>query len=142
MFLADELIFQAAEKSALADAEGAFAKQVAVLALCEPDSAQLREFLGKVLAAAHLDLSQDTLLAEIPSQEPHNIALDLRERKPRQVLVFGLPPRQLGLQLEMHPYQSVSFLDCTWLFADRVSVLEPDKVKKTQLWSALKKMFL
>ncbi|MFN0036459.1 MAG: hypothetical protein ACKVUS_15445 [Saprospiraceae bacterium] len=142
MLLSNELLFLAAEKTALAEAQGGFARQVMVLALQEPSDAANRDFLAKVLAAANLNLAQDALLAEMPAGEPRALAPDLKERQPKQVLVFGLSPAQLGLSFEVQAYQPISFYGCTWLFAHRLSAIESDKAKKTQLWAALKQMFL
>jgi len=142
MLLSNELLFQAAEKSACASATGGFARQLMVMALSEPTAAANRDFLAKVLAAANLDLAQDALLAEILTHEPITIAPDLTIQQPKQVLVFGLSPSQLGLSFEVQPYQPLQFYGSTWLFADKLSVLEPDKQKKGQLWAALKQIFL
>lgn len=142
MLLANELVFFAAEKTALNQAEGGFARQVMVLMLEENNASANRDFLTKVLAAANLNLAQDTLLASIPADEPHALAPDLKERQPKQILVFGIHPAQLGLRLEFPTYQPFNFYGCTWLFADKLSVLEPDKNKKSQLWTALKQIFL
>lgn len=142
MMLSNELLFLAAEKTALADARGDYAKKVSVLVWEEPQALSNRDFLEKVLAAAQLDLTRDTLLAEIPGGEPRAIAPDLQEHKPAYLLIFGLPPSQLGLAIEPQPYQPLNFLGYTWLFADKLSAIEVDKAKKTQLWTALKQMFL
>ena len=142
MLLSKELLFFAAEKSALSKAEGGFARNVLVLMLEEPNAIANRDFLAKVLTAANLNLAQDALLAEIPAGESHTLAPDLQERQPKQVLIFGLSPAQLGLSFDIQAYQPFAFYGCTWLFADRLSALEPDKVKKSQLWVALKQMFL
>jgi hypothetical protein len=140
--LDQELIFLTAERSALTAAEGGFARQVAVLALAEPDfAAPNRAFLEKVLAAANIDLHKDALLAEMSASEPRNIAPDIREKKPKQVLVFGIKPAQLGVMVSAVPYQTFDFYGCSWLFADPLSAVEADKVKKGQLWAALKQMF-
>ncbi|MBL7807921.1 MAG: hypothetical protein JNN28_08915 [Saprospiraceae bacterium] len=142
MLFNQELIYIAAEKTALSNAEGNFARKVAVLALQEPSSAANREFLTKVLAAANLNLTQDTLLAEIPAQEPVCIAPDLQQRKPGHILVFGISPAQLGLSIQISLYQPTAFYGATWLFADALSTLEPDKNRKSQLWNGIKTMFL
>lgn len=143
MFSPDELIFHAPEHSAADFSEGNFARRIWVLALAEPDFSRAnRDFLEKVLAAAHLNLEKDTLFAEIPAALPVHFSTDLKRREPEQVLIFGLLPSQLGLAIEAPPYRPVSFYGVTWLFADALSVLEPDKNRKGQLWSALKQMFL
>jgi hypothetical protein len=142
MLLANELLFLTAEKSACANATGGFARQLMVLVLEEPNASANRDFLAKVLAAANLNLSQDALLAEIPAQESRALANDLKALAPKQVLVFGLTPAQLGLSFEVQTYQPLNFYGHTWLFAEKLSTLEPDKTKKTQLWTALKQIFL
>lgn len=142
MLFSNELIFIAAEKTVLDKAEGGFARNLLVLMLEEPQAAANREFLTKVLAAANLNLSQDALLAEIPTHEPRNLAPVLQSHQPKQVLIFGLSAAQLGLSFEVQAYQPVQFYGCTWLFADKLSTLEPDKTKKSQLWTALKQIFL
>ena len=142
MLLSNELLFVTAEKTALANAKGGFARQVAVLVLEEPSAISNRDFLDKVLTAAQLSLANDTFLAEIPAGELRAIAPDLMEYQPKQVLVFGLSAAQLGLSFEVQAYQPMAFYGCKWLFADNLSALESDKAKKTQLWTALKQMFL
>lgn len=143
MFSPDELIFIAPERIALDFSVGGFARQVWVLALAEPLSAAAnRDFLAKVLAASNLNLEKDTLFAEIPASESVSFSTDLQRKKPERVLVFGLSPAQLGLTIEVPLYKSISFYGLEWLFADALSVLEPDKNKKGQLWSVLKQMFL
>ncbi|MDO8366235.1 MAG: hypothetical protein Q7T20_05515, partial [Saprospiraceae bacterium] len=94
MLLSNDLLFLAAEKSAFAKAEGGFARHVAVLALEEANAKANRDFLAKILLAANLNLEQDALLAEISGTEPYALAAGLKERQPKQVLVFGLSPAQ------------------------------------------------
>lgn len=142
MLLSNELLFFAAEKSALAEAEGEFERQVAVIVMKEPNTTVNRDFLTKVLLAANLDLGKDALLAELPADQPYTLAPDLQELQPRQLIVFGFTPAQLGLSFEVKAYQPLAFYGCTWLFADKLSTIESDKLKKTQLWSALKQIFL
>lgn len=143
MFSSEELIFIAPEHTALYFSKGSFASRVWVFALDEGSAANAnRDFLAKVLAAANLNLEKDTLFAEIYASEPVHFSTDLKNKEPQQVLVFGLMPRQLGLTIDVPLYKPVSFYGATWLFADALSVLEPDKTKKSQLWSALKQLFL
>jgi hypothetical protein len=143
MFSPDELIFIAPERTASDLSEGGFARRIWVLALDEPaNSGANTDFLTKVLAAANLNLEKDTLFAAIPASEPVNFSTDLKRKQPEHVLVFGLHPSQLGLTIETPLYRPIAFYGVTWLFADALSVLEPDKSRKGQLWSALKQMFL
>jgi hypothetical protein len=143
MFSPDELIFIAPERSAVELATGSFVRRIWVLALAEPNPVNSNKiFLAKVLVAANLNLEKDTLFAEIPASMPIGFSTDLKTKHPERVLVFGLPPAQLGLTIEAQLYKPLAFYGADWLFADALSILEPDKNKKGQLWSALKQMFL
>lgn len=142
MILSNDQVFLAAERSAMAGAGGKFARQIFIISLQEPNSNENQAFVAKVLAAAQLNLEQDTLLSEIPAGEPRAIAPDIRELRPQFVLVFGIPAAQIGLSVQITPYQPLEYYGVRWLFADPLSVLAPDKNKKTQLWAALQKMFL
>ena len=143
MFSPDELIFLVPERTASDLSEGGFARRVWVLTLDEPaNSGADKDFLAKVLAAVNLNLEKDTLFAAIPAPEPVNFSTDLKRKQPEYVIVFGLQPSQLGLTIETPLYRPVAFYGVTWLFADALSELEPDKNRKGQLWLALKQMFL
>jgi len=142
MFVTDELLFVLPERAVESLAEGQFARRILVLALEESAALGNRDFLTKILAAAQLDLNRDCLFDQIPSGEPFSTPRFIREKHPAQVLVFGLPPAQLGLTAQIPLYQTIEFYNTQWLFADALSVLEPDKTKKGLLWTALKALFL
>jgi hypothetical protein len=142
MFSPKELIFATPAQLPNEIAKGGFAKGIWVLALAEAQQTGNTDFLKKVLGAAQLDLERDTLFAEIPENEPIDMAACLRIKPAAQVLVFGIPPKQLGLHLQAPAFQPFAFYGTTWLFADALSVLEPDKTKKGMLWTALKTMFI
>ena len=142
MFSSKELIFATPARLPNEIAQGRFAKGVWILFAAEEGSLDNIDFLKKVLAAAQLDLDGDTFFAEVPEAEPLDMAAALRIKPATQVLVFGIPPRQLGLHVEAPLFQPFSFYNTTWLFADALSILAPDKTKKGLLWTALKTMFL
>lgn len=142
MFTPKELIFVAPQRLPNEIAKGGFAKGIWVLAAAEPEQSDNLDFLKKVLAAAQLDLERDTLFAEIAPDEPVDMAACLRLKPADKVLVFGIPPEQLGLHIQAAAFQPIAFYGVTWLFADALSVLAPDKTKKGLLWTALKGMFL
>lgn len=141
MFPPEELIFHAAAATVLDLSEGDFAKNILILVLSEPNNANNRIFLSKVLLAAKLDLTTDTRFAEISVGQQVNCFSGLPE-PPKHILVFGLPPAQVGYYAASQLYQPINLHHCTWLFADALSVLEHDRNKKGQLWEAIKTMFL
>ena len=100
------------------------------------------DFLKKILLAAGLDLEQDTLLAQIQETEQSSFLPKAKEKHPDTVLVFGPSPEQIGLNIQIPRYQPTPFYGTVLLFADKLSALEPDKTRKTNLWQALKQMYL
>jgi hypothetical protein len=142
MFNEDELIYLAPEQSVLEGAEGSFARKALILVQAEPEFAGNRDFLTKVLSAVQLDLERDALLATATPGTALRLMPDLRKNQTEYVLVFGIPPAQLGLNIETSLYRTVFFYGIHWLFADKLSALEPDRAKKGLLWTALKQLFL
>ena len=94
-----------------------------------------------MLSAANLDLQADALFAELNAGQAINCFAGLAQR-PKYIFVFGLPPVQVGLQANVQLYQPVELQGTTWVFADALSVLEPDRDKKGKLWGILKALFL
>lgn len=143
MFSNDDLIFLAPEFPLLDHAEGNFARRILVVLAASDNPVEERQFLTKVLAAANLNLLQDTLLVDLPeSATAVSILPALKTKQPTHVLVFGLEPKTLGLTIQANWYQAFLFYHTTFLFAENLSALEPDKVRKGQLWRALQTMFL
>lgn len=142
MFSDSDLLFRLPENTILPRLGGDFARQIAILVLAEPDAPGNLPFLSKVLAAARLNLEKDTAFAEIQPGECVSFLPILKDKHATHLLVFGLSPAQLGLAVEMQLYQAQIFYGATFLWADRLSVLEPDKTRKGQLWQALQRIFL
>ncbi len=143
MYSPDDLILLAPDQSLFANAKGEFARQLLVISLADVTAtANNRFFLTKVLSAARLNLDQDALFVELPAGQPIGLLMDIRQKKPDHILIFGVEAAQLGLNMTILPYQPFVFRHMTFLFADALPVLEQNKEKKTQLWTALKSMFM
>lgn len=143
MYSAHDLLILAPEQTVYTTATGEFARQLLVLSLADPaTTGTTQAFLTKVLAAAQLNLTRDALFVELPLGQPIGLLADTRQKKPEQVLVFGLPAAQLGLNMDTVLYQPFVFQQITFLFADALSVLEDSREKKGALWTALKSIFL
>ena len=142
MFSDRDLIFRAPEHSILEFAKGGFAQRILIALRAEPEHPGQLEFLNKVLAAARLNLEKDTLWVEIQADEPVSILPAIKEKHAEHILVFGYKPVHLGIAADIPFYQPQTFYGATFLFADALSVLEPDKAKKGLLWQALQQIFL
>jgi len=142
MFSENDKIYKSEAKSLLETVRGEFAKSVLVVVQDESAHPGNLDFLKKILGAAGLDLEKDTLFAVIPESEPALILPVLKAKHPEQVLVFGPPPGQLGLNIQVPFYKPLAFMGVTFLFAENLSAIETDKTRKTNLCQALRQIFL
>lgn len=142
MFSERDLLFRIPEHSILEGARGGFAKQVWVLSGGAPNQPGALDFLSKVLTAARLNLERDTLFVDVSGHAPLSILPALKEKPGEYILVFGLTPAEIGLAAEIPRYIPYPFYGSTFLFADALATLEPDKVLKGKLWQALQQIFL
>ena len=142
MFFQNDQLFLAPEENILKRAKGNFAKQIFVFVLSEPEHPGNAGFLKKILAAAGLDLDTDALLVEVSSSDRVSFLPAVKDKHAGHILVFGLSPKQLGLHAEIPAFLPYPFYGATFLFADKLSVLEPDKTLKAKLWQALRQLFL
>ncbi len=138
MFPDNTPVFLAAEKSVTELGSGGYKRRI--LVLVSKGSEGDRVFVGRVLAAAELDTSEDTLYVEVPGDMPVNCFAGF-SAPPQFILSFGVSPVQAGCSARVSLYIPVQFNRATWLFSDSPSVLEPNRDKKSQLWSALKEIF-
>lgn len=141
MFSEKDLIFRAPEHTVLEFAGGGFARRILVIAGAGPEHPGSRDFLVKILAASRLNLERDTLFADVPTGQPLFIVPAIKQKHAEYILVFGLPPSLLGINAEMPLYQPRQFYGATFLFAESLAVLEPDKTRKGKLWQALQQIF-
>jgi hypothetical protein len=137
-----EVVYRIPEENILERTEGQFAKKIFVLVLKETNIPGNRAFLAKVLSAAGIELAQDTALVLADAGEILSLLPILHQKQAEKVLVFGFTPESIGLRLNATFYKPFIFYQATWLFADALSVLEPDRTLKGQLWTALKQIFL
>ncbi len=142
MFSEGDLIFRIPEQSILEKARGGFKRLIWVLVAERQGQPDSTGFLSKILTATQLNLEKDTLFVEIPTDKPTSVLPALKEKHGEFVLVFGLSPADIGLKANIPAYQPYLFYGSTFLFADALSVLEPDKTLKGKLWQGLQQMFL
>lgn len=142
MFSPNDLLFLAPDSTWLARAQGGFARRVLVVLRTEAEFPGGPAFIAKILSSARLELERDVLLAEIGPDERFSLLPAIQEKHPEHILVFGFSPDQCGLHLDLPLYQPAVFYQTNLLFADRLSVLEPDKGRKGLLWQVLKQWFL
>jgi hypothetical protein len=102
------------------------------------------QLLTKMLAAVGLSLAD----AAIVNLAHHPVRLDvLFEKLPAEVAIFfGTEPVELGLPMRFPQFQVQRWNHCTYLYVPPLQQLlgndEATRVLKTNLWVALKKIFI
>jgi DNA polymerase III psi subunit len=99
-------------------------------------------FLKKILSSIRIDLEKDALLFRAA---PHGILPTVAQLKSvspiEKVLVFGVSPQRLGFTFEYPMYKRLILNDCQYVFANKLSFLEPNKQAKNDLWKQLQLIF-
>ncbi len=142
MYSPEDLLFLAPDRDLMAFSTGAYARKIWLVVLEEPLFPGNKDFLVKILAAAQVNPEKDTLWTSVPIDTAIGLTSVLKLKQPDQILVFGLTPQMIGLQVDMPLYRPTEFYGATWLFSEALSVLEPDKSRKGLLWKALQQLFL
>lgn len=142
MYSPGDLLFPVPEENVMAIAEGGFARQVLAIVCNEESFAEGNLFLEKVLTAAGLNLQQDVALAAVAPGSAVSLFPFPEHKRPQVILVFGIEPKDLGLRIESAWYVPTDFYGTVFLFAHKLSELQPDTGKKGELWRALQQIFL
>lgn len=99
-------------------------------------------FLSKILAAVQLDLATDVLVLAAKSAPRFSLS-DLKQHQTfDKVIIFGFSPSQLGLQLQLQPYQLYTISNTQYLFTDSLETIAASTSLKGQLWKALQLLFV
>jgi hypothetical protein len=56
------------------------------------------------------------------------------------VILFGIPPKRLGIHADIKPYTVTEFYGFQFLFAEKLSAIKPSKEHREALWGELKQM--
>lgn len=142
MYSPEDLLFIAPDRDPVEFSTGAYARKIWLVVLEEPLFPGNKDFLVKILAAAQVNPEKDTLWTSVPVNISVGLTPTMKLKQPEHILVFGLTPQMLGLQVDIPLYKPTDFYGATWLFSEALSVLEPDKSRKGLLWKALQQLFL
>jgi hypothetical protein len=120
---------------------GSMNKGVLVVSCLRSDGEDDRIFLEKILSAAGMDLSNDVFWSAVDAEKGAYIGTQVDNKQWNRVLVFGLLPASLGINIEPIVYKPVQFNGCSWLFAENLPALARDPALKKKLWVALQALF-
>ena len=101
----------------------------------------IKLFLSKILNAVNLDIENDISFFSIFEKNIHFAEIN-RTIEIDKLLFFGIKSDEIGLHLNLKPYQIASWSGIEILLSESIEDLKNNKQKKQFLWSALQKMFL
>lgn len=116
-------------------------KKGLLIALNETENPELSAFLEKILKTVGFEMEQDTLRFWLTSPAPFWLKGLDRSHPFTHAILFGVMPRQAGLNLEAVLYKPLTISDKTFLFADNLSKIQNEPALKRPLWEALKILF-
>lgn len=93
--------------------------------------------LNKILEAVGLSIAKTFVISK------PNLGLNLlwRYLTVNKCLIFGIDTKELGLHINMEPYQPTTFNNKIVLLSNGIEDLKKHPEKKKQLWKALQNMF-
>lgn len=95
------------------------------------------ELLSKIMAALKFSLEADCQIFEV--EDEVHISNQIKDYQ--KILIFGIEPAALGLNMNYQPYK-INYLEGrTIIFSHALSELKVDDKKKSVLWKALQVMF-
>lgn len=111
-----------------------------VLVLTEIISEDEKAFLGKILSAVGLSLSQIDLLAT--QQTPYlDFTALMAQKTATKLISFGVAPSKLGWNVALAPYTLKNVSGIDFLLANDLATVSTDTSHKKNLWAALQIMF-
>lgn len=95
------------------------------------------QLLSKIMAALKFSLEDDCFVFEVDNA--YHLAPLLKEYQ--KIIIFGIDPEALGLNVPLHYYKINPLEQCTLLFSHPLGELKIDEKKKSSLWKSLQLMF-
>lgn len=105
------------------------------------DKDLLESFLPKILQAVKIDMQTESL-SIIHSNYPINILDQIKDLGVKNVISFGVSPKDLTLNLNPQLYTLLDISKVKFLFADKLDVISKQQDRKKLLWNHLQTIFL
>lgn len=96
--------------------------------------------LNNMISAIKFDPKSD--ISKLILKQGQSIILSNLQRDFNNILVFGVIPEQLGLNIEYKLYDILHFEKCRMLICDSIIEIKTVIQKKQLLWAKLQEMFL
>ena len=100
------------------------------------------EFLSKILSAIKYDMTQDVVLIAINPDAAIHLTQLTKTYDVFNILLFGIQPKDIGLNGQIPNYYPISINEKRILVADALAKISTNQSKKKDLWTALQRMFV
>jgi hypothetical protein len=138
----DYKVFAVSDSSEIKEKlSGKHQKQILIVYLDEKNP-DMDAFLSKILSAVKIQLETDCLILKV--EDVFNLpsfSLIKSLHTLKEVLVFGIKPKDLGLHFEAPQYLITEMSDHKFLFVDSLSVIFNTTERKKALWECLQILF-
>lgn len=143
----DTNIYQIPENEFIIDyIKGLNKKQYLIIFNCSSEEEKdLIPYLQKILSAISVQLEEDTLYLNLPDEKKISISHLIKINPVNKILIFGIKPEVLSLNIQVPTYTVFPFLEKKWLWSD--SLLEiflekkvTNRPKAGALWTALNEL--
>jgi hypothetical protein len=118
-------------------------KQFLIIFSCpEEEEKELTPYLHKILTALGVQMDDDTHYLNLPPGNEINLSHFLQHTATRKILLFGIQPHLLSLNIQIPPYTVFPFLGYKWLWADPLGDIFAERNQATRpkaaaLWTSL-----
>jgi len=121
--------------------EGSANKKLLLLLNQSDQQPELIAFLTKILGAVKYDLSQDAGLLVVTPATQLSLVAYCRHASMEQVIIFGLSPKDLMLNINVVKNQPLSMSGVQFLFTDPLAEMQNNAALKKPFWGAMQGMF-
>ncbi len=97
------------------------------------------EFLDRIMVSVLGDKAKDIILLHPADDSVINLSLLPPENE--IFIIFGIPKKDLSLNLNLQMYVPAKLGKRQFLLADSLDVIKDDQTKKRSLWTSLKEIF-
>ena len=94
--------------------------------------------LQKILGAKNVDLDEDTLILRLPENPDINISRIIRDHNIKHLIIFGIQPKQVGINIQWKLYQKTKLGQLCILVSHNLEDLSNNQSLKRSLWQQLK----
>lgn len=142
LFEKDRLFRIPTDTKAVTKVKGQGKKGLLVIAYLEDLSEDNQSKLGQILNAIKHDPTTDIKMVGIQDRGVIALSELVRTHDAKAVIVFGLSPIQVSLNIAVKKYEWAHLEGLSVLFSDTIELMKADKDLKNKLWQSLKSQFL